>query len=82
MKNLSVKLFATLVFASGLSLGTGLAQTQSDKELPKAISIRGCLVKGDAPQEVWLAAKSGAIYGLSEVVPFLWLTEGRWLGES
>jgi hypothetical protein len=64
MKSLSVKMFATLVLASALSLGTGLAQTQSDKEPPKTVSIRGCLVKGDEPQEVWLAEKSGKIYGL------------------
>lgn len=64
MKSPSVKLFATLIFASGLGLGTGLAQTRSDKEPPKAISVRGCLVKGDEPQEIWLAEKNGTIYGL------------------
>ena len=64
MKNPSVKLLATLVFASSLGLGAGLAQTQSGKELPKAVSVTGCLVKGDEPKEVWLAQKDGRIYGL------------------
>jgi hypothetical protein len=64
MKSPSVKLLATLVFASSLGLGAELAQTQSDKELPKAVSLRGCLVKGDEPKEVWLAQKDGRIYGL------------------
>jgi hypothetical protein len=63
MKSPSGKLFATLVFAFGMSLGTGLAQSRSDMP-PKAISIRGCLVKGDEPQEVWLAERSWTIYGL------------------
>ena len=64
MKSPSVKLLATLVFASSLALGAGLAQTQSRKELPKAVSVTGCLVKGDEPKEVWLAEKDGTIYGL------------------
>jgi hypothetical protein len=64
MKSPSVKLLATLVFASSLGLGAGLAQTQSGKELPKAVSVTGCLVKGDEPKEVWLAQKDGRIYGL------------------
>ncbi len=64
MKGLSMKLFTTLVFASSLGLRTGLAQTQSGKEPPKAVSLTGCLVKGDEPKEVWLAEKSGRIYGL------------------
>ena len=64
MKSPSVKLFATLVFASGLGLWTGFAQTQSGKEPPKASSLTGCLVKGDEPREVWLAQKDGRIYGL------------------
>ena len=64
MKSPSVKLLATLVFASSLGLGAGLAQTQSGKELPKAVSVTGCLVKGDEPKEVWLAEKDGTIYGL------------------
>ena len=59
-----MKLFATLVFASSLGLGAGLAQTQSGKEPPKAVSVTGCLVKGDEPKEVWLAQKDGRIYGL------------------
>ena len=59
-----MKFFATLVFASSLSLRTGLAQTQSGKEPPKAISVTGCLVKGDEPKDVWLAEKDGTIYGL------------------
>ena len=64
MKSPSVKFLATLVFASSLGLGAGLAQTQSGKELPKAVSVTGCLVKGDEPKEVWLAEKDGRIYGL------------------
>jgi hypothetical protein len=59
-----VKLFATLVFASGLGLWTGFAQTQSGKEPPKTSSVTGCLVKGDEPKEVWLVQKDGRIYGL------------------
>jgi hypothetical protein len=59
-----MKLLATLVFASSLGFRTGLAQTQSGKEPPKAVSVTGCLVKGDEPKEVWLAEKSGRIYGL------------------
>jgi hypothetical protein len=57
MKCLSMKLLATLVFASSLGLRTGLAQTQSGKEPPKAVSVTGCLVRGDEPEEVWLAQK-------------------------
>jgi hypothetical protein len=64
MQSPSVKLLATLVFASSLGLGAGLAQTQSGKEPPKASSVTGCLVKGDEPREVWLAQKDGRIYGL------------------
>jgi hypothetical protein len=64
MKSPSVKLFATLVFASGLGLWTGFAQTQSGKEPPKTSSVTGCLVKGDEPKEVWLVQKDGRIYGL------------------
>jgi hypothetical protein len=59
-----MELFASLVFASSLSLGAGLAQTQSGKEPPKAVSVTGCLVRGDEPKEVWLAEKNGTIYGL------------------
>ena len=43
---------------------TGLAQTQFGKKRPKAVSVTGCLVKGDEPKEVWLAEKDGRIYGL------------------
>jgi len=64
MKSPSMMLLATLVFASSLGLGTGLAQTQSGKEPPKAVSVTGCLVKGDELNEVWLAQKDGRIYGL------------------
>jgi hypothetical protein len=59
-----MKLLATLAFASSLGFRTGLAQTQSGKEPTKAVSVTGCLVKGDEPKEVWLAEKSGRIYGL------------------
>jgi hypothetical protein len=64
MKSPSMMLFATLIFASSLSLGTGFAQTQSGKEPAKEVSVTGCLVKGDEPKEVWLAQKDGRIYGL------------------
>jgi hypothetical protein len=64
MKSPSMKLFATLVFAFSLGLRAGLAQTQSGREPPKAVSVTGCLVKGDEPKEVWLAEKDGTIYGL------------------
>jgi hypothetical protein len=64
MKSASMMLFTTLVLASGLGLWTGFAQTQSGKEPPKAVSVTGCLVKGDEPKEVWLAQKDGKIYGL------------------
>jgi hypothetical protein len=64
MNSPSMILFATLVFASSLGLRIGLAQTQSGKEPPKAVSVTGCLVKGDEPKEVWLAEKGGTIYGL------------------
>ena len=64
VKSPSMMLLATLVFASSLGFRTGLAQTQSGKEPPKAVSVTGCLVKGDEPKEVWLAEKSGRIYGL------------------
>ena len=64
MKSASMMLFATLVFGSGLGLWTGFAQTQSGNEPPKAVSVTGCLVKGDEPKEVWLARKDGRIYGL------------------
>ena len=59
-----MSLFASLVFASSLGLRAELAQTQSGKEPPKVVSVTGCLVKGDEPKEVWLAEKSGRIYGL------------------
>src|SRR6266446_645276 len=64
LKSPSMKLLATLVFASSLGFRAGLAQTQSSKELPKTVSVTGCLVRGDEPKEVWLAEKSGRIYGL------------------
>jgi hypothetical protein len=64
MKSPSMLWFAALVFASSLGLRTGLTQTRSGKEPPKAVRITGCLVKGDEPKEVWLAEKNGRIYGL------------------
>jgi hypothetical protein len=67
MKSASMMLFTTLVFASGLGLRTGFAQTQSGKEPPKTSSVTGCLVKGDEPNEVWLAQKDGRIYGLESL---------------
>ncbi len=64
MKSPAMMLCATLVLAFSLGLRTGFAQTQSGKEPPKAVSVTGCLVKGDEPKEVWLAQKDGTIYGL------------------
>lgn len=64
MKNPSMKLFAALIFASSLVPTPGFTQTLSGKEDAKAVSVTGCLVKGDEPREVWLAEKSGTIYGL------------------
>ena len=64
VKSLAMKLLTTLVFASSLGFRPGFAQTQSGQEPPKAVSVTGCLVRGDEPKEVWLAEKSGRIYGL------------------
>jgi len=64
MKNLSMKLFAIAIMASCLNLGPGLARGQSGKAPPNAVSLTGCLVKGDEPKEVWLAQRDGRIYGL------------------
>jgi hypothetical protein len=64
VKSPPMKLLATLAFAFSLGFRTGLAQTQSGKEPPKAVSVTGCLVRGDEPKEVWLAERSGRIYGL------------------
>jgi hypothetical protein len=64
VKTSSMTLFATLVVAFSLGRGAVLAQTQPGKETPKPISVTGCLVQGDEPKEVWLAAKDGTIYGL------------------
>jgi len=62
--SITVKVFATLVMTSSLGLRTGLAQIQSGKEPQRVVSVTGCLVEGDEPKEVWLAEKSGRIYGL------------------
>src|SRR5258708_2457908 len=64
MKSPAMKLVAALVFASSLGLRTGIVQTPSAKAPPKAVSVTGCLVRGDEPKEVWLAEKDGTIYGL------------------
>jgi hypothetical protein len=64
MKSPTMRLFATLLFASSLGLRTSLAETPSGKEPPKVVSVTGCLVKGDEPKEVWLAEQNGTIYGL------------------
>jgi hypothetical protein len=66
MKSHSMKLFAALVLALGLSLGVPSvrAQAQSSKASPKVVSAMGCLMKGDEPKEVWLEEKDGTIYGL------------------
>lgn len=58
------KLFASLVFAASLGFGTGAAQTQPATEPSSTISVTGCLVRGDEPNEVWLAKKDGTIYGV------------------
>jgi hypothetical protein len=62
MKSSLATLFAVLVFSC--ILGAGFTQTRSNKEPPTVASITGCLVKGDEPKEVWLAEKSGTVYGL------------------
>ena len=59
-----MKPFAKVVFAGYLSIYTGFAQGRSGKEAPKAVSLAGCLVNGDEPDEVWLAQEKGIIYGL------------------
>ena len=66
MKSHSMKLFAILVLAPGLSLTvpSGRAQTQSSKNPAKVVSATGCLIKGDEAGEVWLEEKDGTIYGL------------------
>jgi hypothetical protein len=64
MKRSSMKLVCILVFAVSLDLRTGLAQIPSGNPPPKAVSVLGCLVRGDEPKEVWLAKKDGTIYGL------------------
>ena len=64
MKSTSMKVFAILVLVSSLGLRIGFAQSQSAKDPPKAVSVTGCLVRGDEPKEVWLAEKDGRIYGL------------------
>jgi hypothetical protein len=64
MKSPWMKPFAEVVFAGCLGICTGFAQGQSGKEAPKAVSLAGCLVKGDEPDEVWLAQEKGTIYGL------------------
>lgn len=64
MKSPWMRLLVTLVCASSLGLRTGLSQSLFGKEPAKAISITGCLVKGDEPKEVWLAEQNGTIYGL------------------
>src|SRR6202165_2019035 len=64
MKSPSIKVFATLALTASLGLRTGHAQARSGKEPPKAVSVTGCLVKGDEPKEVWLAEKDGRIYWL------------------
>lgn len=64
MKNPKIKFFVALVFTFSLALGTGVAQTPSGEGSAKVVSVTGCLVKGDEPQEVWLAEKDGTIYGL------------------
>jgi hypothetical protein len=64
MKSPSMKLLATLVLALSVNLRIAHGQTQIDKEPQKTISVMGCLVKGDEPNEVWLAEKNGTIFGL------------------
>ena len=66
MKTRSMKLFAVLVLAPGLTLivPSGRAQTESSKRPAKVVSVTGCLIKGDEAGEVWLEQKDGTIYGL------------------
>jgi len=66
MKSHSMKLFAILVLAPGLSLAvpSGRAETQSSKMPAKVVSATGCLIKGDEPREIWLEQKDGTIYRL------------------
>jgi hypothetical protein len=64
MKSHLIVAFFTLVVVTGVVVGMGVAQNRSGKELSKSVPVRGCLVKGDEPGEVWLAQKDGRIYGL------------------
>jgi hypothetical protein len=50
---------------SSLGLRTGHAQSRSGIEKSRALSVTGCLVKGDESKEAWLAQKDGTIYGLA-----------------
>jgi hypothetical protein len=59
-----MKPFAKVVVAGCLCNYSGFSQDRSVKEAPKAASLAGCLVKGDEPNEVWLAQEKGTIYGL------------------
>ena len=66
MKSISVKVVAALVLTSvlGFVISFVPAQAQTSKKPAKAISVTGCLMKGDEPNEVWLEEKGGTIYGL------------------
>ena len=46
----------------------------------KGCSVTGCLLKGDEPKEVWLAEKSGRIYGLESSKIDLNDPTRRWWG--
>jgi hypothetical protein len=65
MKTLSSRFFIILALISSLGLRTGHAPSRSGIEKSRALSVTGCLVKGDEPKEVWLAQKDGTIYGLA-----------------
>ncbi len=64
MKTHLIAVLFALMVVSGLVLDNGVAQTRSAREPSKTVFIKGCLVKGDEPGEVWLAQKNGRIYGL------------------
>ena len=57
-----MKSLALLGFAMILGVTTTVAQTNN--EASKEVAFKGCLVRGDEPKEVWLAAKDGTIYAL------------------
>ena len=59
-----LKLLTATLCVSSIFLSLGFSQTEPGNGAGKTTSVTGCLVKGDEPKEVWLAEKSGTIYGL------------------